>query len=169
VTNTNLDKNDLWANLFLIHHGIISFFFKNENENLSVVSDSLRPHGLYSSWNSPGQNTGVGSRSLLQGIFPTKDRTQVSCIAGGFFTSWATREAYIFKKYSFDFYLFGCAGSWFPTGTWGSSVFAVACRFFLAVICDMRDIFFFFLVVACGIWFPDQRFNLDPCTGIVES
>ena len=29
------------------------------------------PHGLYSPWNSPGQNTGVGSLSLLQGIFPT--------------------------------------------------------------------------------------------------
>ena len=26
----------------------------------------------YSPWNSPGQNTGVGSLSLLQGIFPTK-------------------------------------------------------------------------------------------------
>ena len=38
----------------------------------SVVSDSWRPHGLYSPWNSPGQNTGVGSRSLLQGIFPTE-------------------------------------------------------------------------------------------------
>ena len=30
----------------------------------------LWPHGLYSSWNSSGQNTGVGSLSLLQGIFP---------------------------------------------------------------------------------------------------
>ena len=28
-------------------------------------------HGLYSPWNSLGQNTGVGSLSLLQGIFPT--------------------------------------------------------------------------------------------------
>ena len=37
-----------------------------------VVSDSLRPHGLYSPWNSPGQNTEVGSLSLLQGIFPTQ-------------------------------------------------------------------------------------------------
>ena len=37
----------------------------------SVVSDSLRPHRLYSPWTSPGQNTGVGSLSLLQGIFPT--------------------------------------------------------------------------------------------------
>ena len=32
----------------------------------------MRLHGLYSPWNSPGQNTGVGSFSLLQGIFPTQ-------------------------------------------------------------------------------------------------
>ena len=38
----------------------------------SLMSDYLRPHGLYSPWNSPGQNTGVGSLSLLQGIFPTQ-------------------------------------------------------------------------------------------------
>ena len=38
----------------------------------SDVSDSLWPHGLYSPWNSPGQNIGVGNLSLLQGIFPTK-------------------------------------------------------------------------------------------------
>ena len=38
----------------------------------SVVSDSLPPHGLDSPWNSPGHNTGVGSLSLLQGIFPTQ-------------------------------------------------------------------------------------------------
>ena len=36
------------------------------------MSDSLQPHGLHSPWNSPGQNTGVGSLSLLQGIFPTQ-------------------------------------------------------------------------------------------------
>ena len=42
-----------------------------ESENHLVVSDSLRLHGLYSPWNSPGQNTGVGSLSLLQGIFWT--------------------------------------------------------------------------------------------------
>ena len=33
----------------------------------------LWPHGLYSSWNSPDQNTGVGSLSLLQGIFPIQE------------------------------------------------------------------------------------------------
>ena len=37
-----------------------------------LVSDTLWPNGLYSPWSSPGQNTGVGSRSLLQGIFPTQ-------------------------------------------------------------------------------------------------
>ena len=36
------------------------------------MSDSLRPHGLYGPWNSPGQNTGLGSLSLLQGTFPTQ-------------------------------------------------------------------------------------------------
>ena len=39
------------------------------SESRSVMSDSLGPHGLYSPWHSPGQNTGVGSLSLLQGIF----------------------------------------------------------------------------------------------------
>ena len=43
-----------------------------ELESCSVVSDSLRSHGLHSPWNSAGQNTGVGSYSLLQGIFPTQ-------------------------------------------------------------------------------------------------
>ena len=42
---------------------------KSESESCSVVSNSLQPRGLYSPWNSPGQNTGVGSRFLLQRIF----------------------------------------------------------------------------------------------------
>ena len=41
-----------------------------ESESHSVMSDSLRPLGLYSLWDFPGQNTGVGSFFLLQGIFP---------------------------------------------------------------------------------------------------
>ena len=36
------------------------------------MSDSLRPQGLYSPWNSPGHSTAVGSLSLLQGIFLTQ-------------------------------------------------------------------------------------------------
>ena len=38
----------------------------------SIVCNSWGPHGLYSPWNSLGQNTGVGSHSLLQGTFPTQ-------------------------------------------------------------------------------------------------
>ena len=50
-----------------VHKGM-----KSESESCSVVSDSLQPHGLYSPWNFPGQNTGIGNLSLLQGIFPTQ-------------------------------------------------------------------------------------------------
>ena len=112
-------------------HNLASMW-KSESENCSVTSDSLWHNRLYSPWNFPGQNTGIGSCSLLQGILPTqglnpglphcrwilyqlshqgsprilewmtypfsrvcsqpRDRTQVSHIAGRFFTSWATRE-----------------------------------------------------------------------------
>ena len=34
--------------------------------------DYLWPRGLYSPWNSPGQNSGVHSLSFLQGILPTQ-------------------------------------------------------------------------------------------------
>ena len=43
-----------------------------KSESHSLLSDSLRPHVLYNPWKSPGQNTGMGSLSLLQGIFPTQ-------------------------------------------------------------------------------------------------
>ena len=43
-----------------------------ESESCSVLSHSSQPHGLHSLWNSPGQNTGVGSLSLIQGIFLTQ-------------------------------------------------------------------------------------------------
>ena len=44
---------------------------ESEGESRSV-SDFATPWTLYSPWNSPGQNTGAGSCSLLQGIFPTQ-------------------------------------------------------------------------------------------------
>ena len=34
------------------------------------MSYCLQPHGLYIRWNSPGQNTGVGSLSLTPGDLP---------------------------------------------------------------------------------------------------
>ena len=64
---------------------VVSYwFYITESESHSVVYDSLRLHGLYSAWSSPGQNTGVGTLSLLQGIFPTQGSNP---IAGRFFTS----------------------------------------------------------------------------------
>ena len=42
------------------------------SESHSVVSDSLQPHGPYGPQDSSGQNTEVGSLSLLQGILPTQ-------------------------------------------------------------------------------------------------
>ena len=44
----------------------------SESESHSVVSCSSPPDGLYSPWNSPGQKTGVGRLSFLQGIFPAQ-------------------------------------------------------------------------------------------------
>ena len=76
VTNSETCALSLWAMLFTSlpaicdaernHIGMV------ESESRSVVSSCLWPHGLYSSWNSPGQSTRVDSLSLLQMIFPTQ-------------------------------------------------------------------------------------------------
>ena len=58
----------LWKYAFILE----TVLQQNESESHPFVSDSLWPHGLYSPWNSPGQNSGLGSLSLLQGIFPTQ-------------------------------------------------------------------------------------------------
>ena len=66
-------------------------------ESCSVVSNFLPPPGLYSPWNSPGQNTGVG-----RGSSQPRNQTQISCIAGGFFIIRATKEAldsYVMKNH----------------------------------------------------------------------
>ena len=61
-------------------------------QNIGVGSCSLL-QGIYSLWNSAGQNPRVHSLSILQGIFPTRDQTEISHFAAWFFTSWATKEA----------------------------------------------------------------------------
>ena len=69
----------------------------------SVMSDSLWPPWTVApqaplEWgNFSGKNTGVGCHSLLQGIFQPGDWNRVSCIAGVFFTDWATKEAQKFQ------------------------------------------------------------------------
>ena len=52
---------------------------------------TLWPHGLFP-WNSPGQNLEWVAVPFSRGSSHPRDRTQVSCIAGGFLTSWATRK-----------------------------------------------------------------------------
>ena len=68
-------------------------------QNRSVMSNSLRPHGLQPArllcpWDSPGTNTGVGCHALLQGIFLTQELNPglPHCRQ----TVWAAREAQLF-------------------------------------------------------------------------
>ena len=100
-----------WLTIYIytscLNNSFLLYFVNNysicKSESHSVVSNSLWPHGLYiyNPWNSPEK-----TRILEEVVIPfskgssprdpwvrPRDRTQVSHIAGGFFTSWATREA----------------------------------------------------------------------------
>ena len=61
------------------------------------MSDSLRSHGQYSPWNSLGKNTGVGSLSLLQGIFPNQVLNPGLLHCRGILYQLSHREVYIMK------------------------------------------------------------------------
>ena len=65
-TGSKLGKEYVQA---VYHHLAYLTYMQGESESHSVMSSSLRPHGLYSTWNSLGQNIGMCSQSLLQGIF----------------------------------------------------------------------------------------------------
>ena len=62
--------------IFNIYKQLTQLYIKIQSESQStsgsVVFNSLRHRGLHSPWNSPGKDTGVGSLSLLQGIFPAQ-------------------------------------------------------------------------------------------------
>ena len=78
---TTMAVTDLWdytEPIFginrLCDHGHVTILVK---WSLSVVSDSLWPHGLYParllcSWDFPRKSTGMGCHFLLQRIFPTQ-------------------------------------------------------------------------------------------------
>ena len=65
--------------------------------NLPSRVQLFAPHGLYSPWNSRGQNTGVGRVSLLQGIFPTQESNSGLPHCRRILTSWTTGEAPLFS------------------------------------------------------------------------
>ena len=72
---------------------------KAQSESRSAVSNSLWPHGLYSPWNSPCQNTGLSSLYLLQGIFATQGLNPGHPHCRQILYSWATREAQEHSNY----------------------------------------------------------------------
>ena len=65
----------------------------SSNKGIKPRSPTLQADSLPSEPCGKPKNTVVDSLSLLQGIFQPRNQTALSCIAGGFFTSWATREA----------------------------------------------------------------------------
>ena len=69
-----LEAMGYWAYHLTSSHRVcfISYEMVKWSESHSVMSSCLGSHELYSPWNSPGQNTGLGSLSLLQGIFTTQ-------------------------------------------------------------------------------------------------
>ena len=55
---------------------------ESESVSCSTMSDSLQPSAsVLCPWNSPGNNTGVGRRSLLHGFFQTQrsNRSLLHC------------------------------------------------------------------------------------------
>ena len=64
------------------------------NPGIEPRSPALQADSLPAEPQGKPKKTGVGSLSLLQGIFPTQESNWVvSCIAGGFLTNWSIREA----------------------------------------------------------------------------
>ena len=126
--------------------------FPIESESHLVVSSFVQPHGLYSPLNSPGQNTEWVDFSVSRGSSQPRDRTQVSCIAGEFFTSWATREAQrkgnkVTRK--------------LPTA-----------KIFCSIYFNGRKNNFYFLLVPCGLWdlsFPSKDWTWAPCKGSTKT
>ena len=72
--------------------------FLSESKSHSVMLDSLRPHGFYSQSNSPGQYIGTVAFPFSRVSSQPRDWTQISHIAGGFSTSWTTREALLYVR-----------------------------------------------------------------------
>ena len=66
-------KVEIWSGLEFNWSRIWSFLSQRTGEvKVAQMCLTLQTHQRYSPWYFPGQNTGMGSLSLLQGIFPTQ-------------------------------------------------------------------------------------------------
>ena len=76
LCSTVYNNQDLEATLMSINRGMnkedVVYMRKKKVKVAQSCLTLCDPNGLYSPWISPGQNTEVGSLSLLQGIFPTQ-------------------------------------------------------------------------------------------------
>ena len=81
LDTTELDKTEHLSAAEFIN------LLKTESESHSVMPNSLQPHGLYSLWKAPGQNIEWVAFSFSRGSSQHRDRTQISHVGDGFFTS----------------------------------------------------------------------------------
>ena len=97
----------------------------------SLQSNSLWQYGLHStrllcSWDSSGENTGVGCHTLLQGIFPTQRLNlhllTSAALAGRFFTTSTTRYLHSQFFWSYITYLNTCTTSYRLVSTYAATV-----------------------------------------------
>ena len=120
---------------------LTSLSFTSESESFSVVFDFLQPQGI------------LQARILEWLAFPfsrgsswPRNRTRVSCIAGGFFTNWAIREALSFSRWMFN-------------STLACSHFVSMCR----VNCSSTEhfIYHFSLTHLSLLWVSQERASLQ--------
>ena len=118
VISLFLYKNSIYFFILISYLAtLLSSFISSDS--FYVDSNSFWSHRLYCPWNFPGQNESrkspsavretqlshKGSPRILEwaaypfssGSSQPRNWTRVSCIAGGFFTNWATREAPVWK------------------------------------------------------------------------
>ena len=131
---------------FRNHKDLVLFIYLAVSESHSVVSNSLWPHGLNHPWTSPGKNPGVGSLSLLQGIFPTQGWNPGVPNCRRVLPRWAAGQPLLAV-------LGLCGGALAPL--------LVGCLGFLSFVTQVR------LAAPwhVGSYFPDQESNFCTCTG----
>ena len=95
-TNNFTDDLEAWvdATILSLSDGTKCRDGKGDRIEVKIAQScpTLWPHGLYSPWNSPGQNLELVAIPFSRGSSQPRGWPQVSLTAGGFFTSWATRK-----------------------------------------------------------------------------